>query len=178
MRASGNAAMQQRRVLIVGFISLLLYVRPAVAQTNAPTDRELLAGYCLGVTRERAILDSNPAFPVPKTKEFQEAYERAEQRLERDRQRFLGYLLGDTNMDWTGVLIAGRNGEEDVRDAVTEGTADCPLNLPTLQEELKLGPEWADAETAKRIKLSRECGDRVPAHQRLVRCDQPDLLPF
>jgi len=138
-----------------------------------------MAGYCLGVTKARQEwLVSEPPIPEVQTKEIQESAQREEQRLERDRQRFLGYLLSDVHMDWTGVLIASRNGEADVHDAMAEGTTVCLLNLPTLQEEQKYGAKWAIEETAKRWKLSEECDVRIPARQRLIRCDQPNLLPF
>jgi hypothetical protein len=178
---------------LIVMMAAMLTVGRVSAQTNPPSDRELFAGYCLGVANaKKAFLESMRPTPdialeaiAPgSAKAQQDAFQRNAESLERDRQRFLGYLLLDANLDWTGVVLAVRNGEADVHDAMSaakEGAAHCKFTAPTAEDIKNHGSDWFRTEWDKRAKLSQDCMRQIeiPASsRRFMRCDQPSSLPW
>jgi hypothetical protein len=101
----------------LAFLTIGLFApQLASAQSNGviPTDNELLAGYCFGVTTAQLSFLQTISTPTPGTMMSASDIDQSITIAKRNRQRFLDYLLSTNSFGSTSLAIA--NGKQDWND--------------------------------------------------------------
>ncbi len=167
--AQGKGIAMMRGRWAIAFLGACIAAGQAGAQGVGATDNELYAAYCIGVIRNAEAQPGQPASDPKLEEKLRAGGAAMRQQLLR---RFSGYLAA------TGIMIDPARSDAliGLYAAMTRGAADNQQATATSSACQKS----LDGESNNRAWANKyaACEYNDPAFNRVVRCVQPDSLPF
>lgn len=150
--------------------TMLLFPIAALAQNRMPpTDIDLKASYCLGITESR-ITNWQDYVKTEQTEELKALMQKASASAENDLNRLKSYIFPKIGyLDATGLIAAKERAYADFRDVLRQRGV-CRERCPTAGLSHKDMDKWN--------RCIDTCNAEEPAVARAKTCDRVDFLPF